>query len=74
MKYKKLFRDLREYAISTPNLSLKQFKEVCVIIWSNMTPTEKDLFKKDFRLSIVMLRKQESLKETVNRIEKKPNT
>lgn len=71
MKYKKLFADLREYAISNPNTNLTQFKETACIIWNNMTPTEKDLFQKDFNRSIVMLTTQESLKETIKRINRK---
>lgn len=71
MNYKKLFTHLREYAISTPNINLRQFKEISYIIWNNMTPTEKDLFQKAFHTSILLLKKQESLRETVNRIEQK---
>jgi len=71
MKYKKLFRDLHDFGVSRPDLNLNQFKQMCAIIWMNMSPTEQNLFDDEFNIIRIQMSTQESIKGTLKRIKKK---
>lgn len=68
MKYNRLFKNLHDYANKTPDINLKQFKELSQIIWNNMSPTECDLFRSNYHRNILLLNKQESMKQTLERV------
>lgn len=70
MRYKKLFSNLREYALNTPDLNLKHYREICNIIWNVMSPTEQELFDTHFKNATTNLTIQYSLKSNLEAIEK----
>ena len=73
MKYKKLFTDLRQLTITHPDLDLKQYKIICAVIWSNMSPTEKELFDMYYRAATQNLTRQLSLRQNLKVIHERYN-
>lgn len=65
MKYKKLFKNLRQYTVDKPDINLEQYKEICRIIWNNMSPTEKDLFQELYQASQINLSRQLSIEQAI---------
>ncbi|GAH18401.1 unnamed protein product [marine sediment metagenome] len=71
MRYKSLFKNLKIYGNSTPDLNLKQYREILGIFWKNMAPSEKYLFVEVYREAIDQITVQTSLHQILETIEKK---
>lgn len=73
MNYTRLFKELHEYAMKEPRLDLAQFKDICKLFWSNMSPTEQDLFVDKYQKCISQQTIQNSLKYIIRKLNKQNN-